>query len=87
MGVESTSSNGGKSISSFDLAHFRENMAVAGPMTDSRITDWDLLESIWEHAMSRYLKVDIKESPLLISEKPFNPPSARQRYLTYYDVL
>lgn len=81
VGVESNSSDAGKRSCNFDLAHFKENMSVESPITDSRITDWDLLENIWEHAMARYLKADIKESPILISEKPFNPPSARQRYM------
>jgi actin-related protein len=55
-------------------------MSVDSPIGESRIIDWELLENIWDHAMSRYLKCDVKESPLLVSEKPFDPPSARQRF-------
>jgi hypothetical protein len=29
--------------------------------------------------MNNYMKVDIKESPVLIAEKPYNPPAARQQ--------
>lgn len=70
----------GKKGYNFDIANFREDMAIESPIQDGQITDWDLLESIWEHALSKYLKVDMKETPILLTEKPYNPPYARQRY-------
>ena len=54
-------------------------MSLECPIRDGQIADWELLERIWEHAMNRYMKVDIKESPVLIAEKPQNPPAARQQ--------
>lgn len=63
----------------FDISNFREKYALECPIRNGQIVDWDLLERIWEHAMNRYMKVDIKESPVLISEKPYNPSASRQR--------
>ena len=71
---------GGKTLS-YDLATFREQMAVDTPIKDGQIADWDLLERSWEHALSNYLRVEPKESPILVTEKPYNPPYARQRYV------
>jgi actin-related protein len=54
-------------------------LSLENPVKNGEIVDWDLLEKTWEHAMTRYMKADIKESPVLIAEKPYNPPSSRQR--------
>ena len=32
-----------------------------------------------QHAASHYLKVDLRDTPILIAEKPYNPPLSRQR--------
>lgn len=63
----------------FDLNYFRENMEVKHVMQDGLVKDWDMLERVWEHAIASYLKVDLKETPLLLSEKTYNSPSARQK--------
>ena len=80
-GAEASSSiaSGSKKSCHFDIANFKEDLAIESPITDGQITDWDLLESIWDHALSNYLKVELKESPILLTEKPYNPPYARQR--------
>ena len=63
----------------FDLSYVRENMAVSNPLHDGLIKDWDLLEKIWEYSMESFLKVDIKETPILLAEKPYNSPTNRQK--------
>ena len=81
-GAEASSSSvasGSKKSCHFDIVNFKEDLAIESPITDGQITDWDLLESIWDHALSNYLKVELKESPILLTEKPYNPPYARQR--------
>jgi actin-like protein 6A len=72
-------SEGGEKKIDFDIANYKENLALENPVKNGEIVDWDLLEKTWEHAMTRYMKADIKESPVLIAEKPYNPPSARQQ--------
>jgi actin-like protein 6A len=63
----------------FDLANYRDDMSIGNPIKDGLVTDWDMLERVWEHAMTNYLKVDIKDTPLLIAEKPYNPVSNRYK--------
>jgi actin-related protein len=77
-----TKSDNGDRKTDFDISKYRENMSLECPLRDGQIADWELLEKIWEHAMNRYMKVDIKESPVLIAEKPQNPPAARQQYVS-----
>ena len=44
------------------------------------VQDWELLESLWDHAMYHSLRVDTTEHPLLLSEAPFNTQKARERF-------
>ena len=74
-----THTDGGERKIVFDIAKFRENMTIESPIKNGQIVDWDLLEKIWEYAMNRYMKVDIKESPVLIAERPYTTPAARQQ--------
>ena len=54
-------------------------MSIESSTRNGQTVDWDLLEKTWEHAMNRCMKVDIKESPVLIAEKPNTSPAARQQ--------
>jgi actin-related protein len=49
-------------------------------LQDGLISNWDHLERLWDHALSSSLKVDIKETPVLLSEKSYNSSSLRQKY-------
>lgn len=55
-------------------------MAVSAPVEDGVITDWDSIEKLWDYSVSNYLKVDTKDTPVLMSEKPYNSPASRHRY-------
>lgn len=63
----------------FDLTKYRENMCVDSTMKDGLVSDWDKLEKIWEHALSVFLKVDLKEAPVLLAEKSYNPTNLRRK--------
>ena len=63
----------------FDLNYFRENMEIRPVMQNGLVKDWHLLERVWEHAISNHLKVDVRETPVLLSEKTYNSPSSRQK--------
>jgi actin-related protein len=65
---------------SFDLSRYAEGAGMRLPVTDGLITDWDWLERVWEHAMADTLRADNKDTPVLMTEKVFNPSSNRQRY-------
>lgn len=58
----------------------REGLEVCPPVVlDGLVQDWDGLERLWEQAMLRHLKADLRETPVLMAEKPYNSPKSRQR--------
>ncbi len=63
----------------FDLSNFRSNMAIDSPLRDGVVTDWDLLESVWDYSISNFLHADIKDSPVLVTEKSYNTPANRHK--------
>ncbi len=78
--VEVPSSSSSKVSSSgyeHDLSLFREGMSVQYPVKDGLISDWDAYESIWRYSLDRYTRADSRETPMIIAEKPYNPPENR----------
>jgi actin-related protein len=71
----------GQSSYHFDLNYFRENMEIKQVMQDGLVKDWDMLERVWDHAILNHLKVDVKDTPVLLAEKTYNSPSARQKWV------
>jgi actin-related protein len=63
----------------FDLNYFRENMRVEYALKDGIISNWDHLEQLWSHAAASYLKADLKETPILLSEKSYTTSTSRQK--------
>lgn len=43
------------------------------------VSDWDVLEKLFEYAQKNYLKVEFNETPIVIAEKPYNTPKLRHR--------
>jgi actin-related protein len=64
----------------FDISTFRNDMAIENAFTDGIITDWEIFERTWDYSYAQYLKVGMRETPILMAEKSYNPPSVRQRY-------
>ncbi|CAN0042565.1 unnamed protein product [Ascophyllum nodosum] len=57
-----------------------ENMEVVPLMEEGFVTNWDLLERVWEHAEQSRLKVKLSDHPVLLSEKSFNTSRSRLKY-------
>jgi len=58
---------------------FEENLQIDNAIRDGIIADIDMYEDIWHYAMkSAFPGVDLKDHPILFSEKPYNPPLARK---------
>ena len=64
----------------FDFKRPRENMKIESPIVNGLISDWDAFEALWNYSLENYIKQEIRESPILMAEKPYNPPSDRQRF-------
>ena len=64
------------------MAYFREDMQVIHPIEDGLVQDWDALEAVWDNALEEHLKIDTRETPILLSEKPYNPATLRYKYVS-----
>jgi actin-like protein 6A len=59
-------------------------MSIQHAVRDGLVVDWDILQELWDHSMSTYIKVDCKETPVLLSEKAYNSSAARQRCINRF---
>ncbi|XP_037493413.1 GTPase Der [Jatropha curcas] len=57
----------------------RDHMEVLSPIKDGIVVDWDIVDSIWDHAFRECLLVDPKEHPMLLAEPSSNPQHQRER--------
>eukprot|EP01098_Paradermamoeba_levis_P017047 TRINITY_DN9558_c0_g1_i1.p1 TRINITY_DN9558_c0_g1~~TRINITY_DN9558_c0_g1_i1.p1 ORF type:complete len:377 (-),score=88.76 TRINITY_DN9558_c0_g1_i1:71-1177(-) len=54
-------------------------LALKHPIERGVIVDWDDMERIWFHTFYNELRIAPEEHPVLLSEPPINPKSARQK--------
>ncbi|XP_004515315.1 actin-related protein 4 isoform X1 [Cicer arietinum] len=67
-------------VGSQSLGYRRDFMEVLSPLKDGIVADWDIVDSIWEHAFSREcLLIDPKEHPMLLAEPSSNAQQQRER--------
>jgi actin-related protein len=81
-GAVGTEGSPGKSYE-FDVCSHRgatQYTEMYSPVQDGLVTDWDWFEKTWEYASAKFLKVDSREAPVLMSEKPYNSAKSRQRF-------
>jgi len=59
---------------------YRDNMDVITPWNaEGLISDWDVLQEIWDHALMRQLRIDPSDRPLLLAEPTDNVPAQREK--------
>lgn len=56
-----------------------DHMEVVSPLKDGVVVDWDIVDSIWDHALKDCLLVDPKEHPMLLAEPSSNTQQQRER--------
>ncbi|GAB2243694.1 hypothetical protein Droror1_Dr00023822 [Drosera rotundifolia] len=61
------------------LGYRRDHMEVLSPIKDGVVTDWDIVDAIWDHAFKECLLVDPTEHPMLLAESSSNNPYQRER--------
>ncbi|CAL1405558.1 unnamed protein product [Linum trigynum] len=66
-------------VGSQSLGFRRDNMEVLSPIKDGVVVDWDIVDSIWDHAFGECLLVDPKEHPMLLAEPSSNSQQQRER--------
>ncbi|XP_024383760.1 actin-related protein 4 [Physcomitrium patens] len=72
------------------LGYRRDHMEVLPAMKGGLVADWDVVESLWDHAFRDRLLIDPKEHPMLIAEPSFNTQQHREKMVELmferYDV-
>ncbi|CAI9753581.1 unnamed protein product [Fraxinus pennsylvanica] len=66
-------------VGSQDLGFRRDHMEVLSPFKDGIVIDWDMVESIWDHALRKCLLIDPKEHPMLLAEPCSNTQQQREK--------
>ncbi|KAK4479277.1 hypothetical protein RD792_014788 [Penstemon davidsonii] len=66
-------------VGSQDLGFRRDHMEVLSPIKDGIVVDWDMVESIWDHALRKCLLIDPKEHPMLLAESCSNTQHHREK--------
>ncbi|KAL9433292.1 hypothetical protein AB3S75_028177 [Citrus x aurantiifolia] len=61
------------------LGFRRDHMEVLSPVKDGVVVDWDIVDSIWDHAFRECLLIDPKEHPMLLAEPSSNTQQQRER--------
>ncbi|KAK3008826.1 hypothetical protein RJ639_014400, partial [Escallonia herrerae] len=79
--VLDTKSKGNRNlyVGSQALGFRRDYMEVLSAMKDGLVVDWDIAESIWDHAFRGCLLVDPKEHPMLLAEPSSNTQQQREK--------
>mmetsp|Transcript_10961 Transcript_10961/g.44838 ORF Transcript_10961/g.44838 Transcript_10961/m.44838 type:complete len:437 (-) Transcript_10961:51-1361(-) len=62
-----------------ELLFRRDHMELQFPLKDGLVEDWDIMESLWTHAFSKQLHINVKERPLLMVEPSFNTRERREK--------
>uniref|UniRef100_A0A0E0EHN7 Actin-related protein 4 n=1 Tax=Oryza meridionalis TaxID=40149 RepID=A0A0E0EHN7_9ORYZ len=62
-----------------ELEFRRDHMEVISPMKDGTVTDWDIVDNIWNHAFRQRLLINPEEHPMLIAEPSINTGQQREK--------
>lgn len=54
-------------------------LSIQYPIEHGIVTNWDDMETIWNHTITNELRVLSEEHPILITEAPLNPKANRER--------
>lgn len=66
-------------VGSQALGYRRDFMEVILALKDGIVADWDVVDSIWDHAFRERLLIDPKEHPILLAEPSSNSQQQRER--------
>ncbi|XP_043713789.1 actin-related protein 4 isoform X1 [Telopea speciosissima] len=66
-------------VGSQALGYRRDHMEVLSPIKDGVVVNWDIVDSIWDHAFRERLLIDPKEHPMLLAEPSSNTQQQRER--------
>ena len=56
----------------------RTPFEIINPVENGRVTDWEVMEKLWDHCFLNELKCDSTGMKILLTEKPKNPRKNRE---------
>ena len=62
-----------------DAQKMRGVLKLSYPISSGIVTEWDLMEKVWEYCFSNELRVDPSEHKVLLTEAPMNPKLNREK--------
>eukprot|EP00884_Botryococcus_braunii_P015367 jgi/Botrbrau1/2513/Bobra.0079s0005.1 len=73
-----------KLYSGFQALHYRrDNMEVVSPFDDKGIiSNFDVVENLWDHVIRDRLRVDPREHPMMLAEPPYISKDAREKIVS-----
>lgn len=66
-------------VGSQALGYRRDFMEVIPALKDGVVANWDVVDSLWDHALRERLLIDPKEHPILLAEPSSNSQQQRER--------
>ena len=60
---------------------WKENFDIKYPYSNGQVTDWDVLESLWDYSYSQCFRTNSSEHPLLYSESAWNSKEDREKLI------
>lgn len=62
-----------------DASKLRSYLELSYPMENGIVKNWDDMEHLWNYTFYDKLKIDPKESKIVLTEPPLNPVANRKR--------
>jgi len=75
----SSSSNIKYYVGTSALTYRRDGVEIANPLEKGLISNWDLVEQLWDHGFKSRLRIDAKDHPVLLGEPSFNTRTIREK--------
>eukprot|EP00696_Hemimastix_kukwesjijk_P013205 gnl/Hemi2/26572_TR8927_c0_g4_i1.p1 gnl/Hemi2/26572_TR8927_c0_g4~~gnl/Hemi2/26572_TR8927_c0_g4_i1.p1 ORF type:complete len:434 (-),score=92.05 gnl/Hemi2/26572_TR8927_c0_g4_i1:68-1369(-) len=66
-------------VGNSSVEYRRNHMHVTSPFSKGLVTDWDVVEQLWDHAFKTRLLINPQEHPILLGEQTFNPSPLRMK--------
>eukprot|EP00210_Caulerpa_lentillifera_P004407 g4205.t1 len=65
----------------FEALANRETHSLKYPIDHGIVTNWEDMETIWQHTFYNELRLDPEEHPILLTEAPLNPKANREKMM------
>lgn len=62
-----------------EASKLRSYLELSYPMENGIVRNWNDMEILWDHTFNEKLKIDPKESKIVLTEPPLNPVGNRKK--------